>query len=77
MTMTPKTAADRLRRAELEFRLSMEEHTHDDLGALRYWAARRELQIAWAVAHAVLEAAERAGSVIASRGRLDRGFTHF
>ena len=52
--MTPKKAAERLRRAELEYRLSQEEHDRSPAAVVRHWAARRELQIAWAVAQAVL-----------------------
>jgi hypothetical protein len=52
--MTPQRAADRLRAAELEYRLAQDEHDRSTSAVIRYWAARRELEIAWMVARAVL-----------------------
>jgi len=58
--MTPREAAKRLRRAEAEYRASQEEHDGTGRSTVRYQAAKRELEIAFAIARAVLIEAEPA-----------------
>lgn len=52
--MTPREAADRLLRAEVEYRAAQLEHNGTMRATVRYQAARREQDIAFAVARAVL-----------------------
>lgn len=53
--MTPRQAADRLRRAETEYRAAQAEHDGSMRATVRYQAAKRELEIAFDVAAALLD----------------------
>ena len=54
--MTPRDAAERLRRAEVEFRAAQVEHDGSDVATERYRAALSELKIAERVGRAVIAA---------------------
>lgn len=54
--MDSRQVADRLRRAEAEYRRAQLEHDGSARSTVRYQAARHELEVAEALARAVLRA---------------------